>query len=375
MTWRGDRLLTYYIALAFHLGAALFALALSAFSPPPALSAGAPSKHLRVATREIPPFVFRENAKLSGFSVDLWEGIAQEMQARSELVVYASLPDMIQAVKSGKADLGIAAVSITAERSAEFDFSQPMFDAGLQILVRDQPGGGSSVWGTLSLLFSSAVLPFVGAALLLVLIPAHLVWWSERRHPRGMIESRSYFPGIFEACWWAGATLATQADQMPRSALGRIFAILWMFTAVLFVAYFTATVTSSLTVQQLQGDIKGPDDLPGKQVATTTGSTSAAYLRQQNVQALEFPKIDQAYDALVKGDVDAVVFDSPVLLYYAARQGKGKVNIVGPVFRKESYGIVFPQNSPHLRPVNAALLRLKENGTYQKLYDQWFGGK
>jgi polar amino acid transport system substrate-binding protein len=187
-----------------------------------------------------------------------------------------------------------------------------------------------------------------------------------------MIENRSYFPGIFEACWWAASTLATQADQMPKSALGRVIGVLWMFTAVVFVAYFTATVTSSLTVQQLQGDIKGPEDLPGKQVATTTGSTSAAYLRQQNNEPLEFARIEQAYDALLKGQADAVVFDSPVLLFYAAHQGKGKVNLVGAVFRKESYGIIFPQNSPYRRPVDNALLRLKENGTYQKLYDKWF---
>ena len=334
--------------------------------------AQAPAKPLRVATRVIPPFVFEENGKLAGFSIDLWQGISEQMKVGSEMVVSPTVTDLLAAVKSGKGDLGIAAISITAERSKEFDFSQPMFDSGLQILVRAQSGGGSSVPDALALLFSSAVLPFVGVTLLFILVPAHMVWWSERRHPRGMIGSRSYFPGIFEACWWAAATLATQADQMPRSALGRAIAVLWMFTAVVFVAYFTATVTTALTVQQLQGDIKGPEDLPGKQVATTTGSTSAAYVRQQNVQVSEFAKIEQTYEVLLKGQADAVVFDSPVLLYYAAHEGKGKVSVVGPVFRKESYGIVFPQNSPYRRPVNNALLTLKENGTYQRLYDKWF---
>jgi len=248
-----------------------------------------------------------------------------------------------------------------------------MFDAGLQILVRDQPGGGSSMAQTLSLIASSAALPVLAITLLFILVPAHVVWLAERRHPRGMLESRAYFPGIFEACWWAAATLATQADQMPRSLLGRVVGVLWMFTAVVFVAYFTASVTSSLTVQQLQGDIKGPEDLPGKQVATTKGSTSAVYLRQQNAQVAEFPRIEEGFDALLKGEVDAVVFDSPVLLYYAAHEGKGRVMLVGNVFRKESYGIIFPQNSPERRHVDNALLTLKENGTYQRIYDKWFG--
>jgi polar amino acid transport system substrate-binding protein len=337
--------------------------------------AQAPGNSVRIATRLVPPFVFEERGKLTGFSMELWQSIAEELKLSSETVKTADVKELLSTIKTGNADLGIAAISITAERSNEFDFSQPMFDSGLQILVREQPGGASVISAALRFLFSSAVLPFVAATLIFILVPAHIVWWSERRHPRGFIETRSYFPGIFEACWWAASTLATQADQMPRSALGRVIAVLWMFIAVVFVAYFTANVTATMTVQQLQGDINGPEDLPGKQVATTTGSTSAQYLRQQNAQVLEFPKIEEAYDALLKAQADAVVFDAPVLLYHAAHEGKGKVNVVGAIFRKESYGIVFPQNSSYRKPVDNALLRLKENGTYQKLYDKWFGSK
>ncbi|WP_338421848.1 transporter substrate-binding domain-containing protein [Nostoc flagelliforme] len=40
--------------------------------------------------------------------------------------------------------------------------------------------------------------------------------------------------------------------------------------------------------------------------------------------------------------------------------------------REESYGIVLPNNSQYRKPINQALLNLKENGTYQSLYDKWF---
>jgi polar amino acid transport system substrate-binding protein len=145
-----------------------------------------------------------------------------------------------------------------------------------------------------------------------------------------------------------------------------------MFIGVLFVAYFTASATTSLTVQQLQGDIKSVDDLPGKVVATTAGSTAASYLRQQNISILEVPKIEQAYEALQNKKADAVVFDAPVLLFYAANEGKGKVEVVGTIFRDENYGIVLPNNSPYRKKINSVLLSLKENGTYQTLYDKWF---
>ena len=63
-----------------------------------------------------------------------------------------------------------------------------------------------------------------------------------------------------------------------------------------------------------------------------------------------------------------------VLLYFASHEGKGKVQVVGPIFRKENYGIVFPDKSPLRKRVNEALLKLRENGTYDQLYKKWFGG-
>jgi hypothetical protein len=44
-------------------------------------------------------------------------------------------------------------------------------------------------------------------------------------------------------------TLATQADHMSRHWMARIVAVPWMFTAVVFVAFYTAQLTASLTAQ------------------------------------------------------------------------------------------------------------------------------
>ncbi|MEI6430780.1 MAG: transporter substrate-binding domain-containing protein, partial [bacterium] len=82
--------------------------------------------------------------------------------------------------------------------------------------------------------------------------------------------------------------------------------------------------------------------------------------------------IEDAYKELENGNVEAVVFDSPVLLYYAAHDGKGKVDTVGQVFKKEAYGIVFPPASRFRRPINESLLHLRENGTYDTIYNKWF---
>jgi polar amino acid transport system substrate-binding protein len=332
------------------------------------------TKPLLVATRTIPPFVFDDKGELSGFSIDLWRSISNQLGVQSKFIPYPTLVDLLTAVKNNVAALGIAAISITSERQQNFDFSLPMFAAGLQIMVRNLEGNSNAFSNILQLFFSPALLQVIGFALVLTLISAHIIWLFERNHKNGMID-KSYFPGIFQACWWAASTLATQAEEMPKGAIGRFIAVVWMFIGVLFVAYFTASATTLLTVQQLQGDIRSADDLPGKVVATTTGSTAAAYLKEHHISTLEVAKIEQAYSALLNKKADAVVFDAPVILFYAANEGKGKVQVVGSIFREENYGIVLPNDSPYRKKINNALLSLKEDGTYQTIYDKWFKTK
>jgi polar amino acid transport system substrate-binding protein len=345
-------------------------------TPQPSVSA-TPSpinKTLKIATRVLPPFVTEENGQLSGFSIDLWNKVAEEMKVKSEFQKTETVKDILDTVKSGKADVGVGAISVTAQREREMDFSQPIFDSGLQILARSQ-GAQGSIWRTLGQIFNPALLHLFGIMLIIILIPGHIVWLVERNHKGGFLENSAYFPGIFKTFWWAAATLATQAEEMPKGPLGRITAVIWMFISVVFIAYFTATVTTSLTVEQLQTSIKGVNDLPGKKVATVAESTSAKYLQQQNIEAKAFPKIEDAYNALNNSEVDAIVYDGPILLYYAAHDGKGKAQVVGSIFRKENYAIALPNGSPYRKDINSALLSVQEKGMYQEIYDKWFSSK
>lgn len=122
-------------------------------------------------------------------------------------------------------------------------------------------------------------------------------------------------------------------------------------------------------------DIKVLEDLKGKRVATKLATTSEDYLKK-NVDTKELkllPNTDNLFMELMSGGVDAVFFDSPPLLYFAKNQGKGKVKTVGPLYQGQPYGIAFPEGSPLREKVNIALLKFMEDGTYDKLYEKWFG--
>jgi polar amino acid transport system substrate-binding protein len=357
------------------LAALALAFVLTPFSA--ARAQGTDQQKLRVVTRVLPPLVTEQpGGKLSGFSIELWEKIAEKLKLEMSFHIAPNVGALLADVRAGKADVGVAAISITSAREAEFDFTQPILNAGLQIMVRGRgQDDGNPLSDLLGLLFSPAILVWLGIALLLIIIPAHIIWYLERDCPGGIIPTDKYYPGIFYALYWAATTLATQAEQAPRQWLARLVTVLWMFVGVVFVAFYTAQLAATLTVQQIQGGINGPEDLPGKTVATTAGSTAANAARQLRADVQEVGKIEDAFKALIDKQVDAVVFDAPVLLYYAAREGKGRVQLVGAPFRKEDYGIVFPRNSALRKQVNVALLALREDGTYLRLYDKWFTNK
>ncbi|MGO9266551.1 MAG: transporter substrate-binding domain-containing protein [Candidatus Binataceae bacterium] len=322
-----------------------------------------------------PPSVMQQNGSLTGFSVDLWSAIAARLKLKTSYQIMPDLSHLEEAMRSKSADLTLS-LFITSARDEDFDFSIPTLQAGLQIRVRDtgeKAQTASPLWDMLRLIFSQTTAEWLGMALLLVLIPAHLIWLLERNHPDGIIANRSYFPGIFQAIYWAVSTLTTQSESMPRQWLARGFSIFWMFAGVVFVAFYTAQLTTTLTVEQIRGAIEGPGDLPGKQVATIARSTAADYLRENNAQVQEFPTPDQMFKALRDKKVDAVVSAAPLLLYYAAHGGKGLVKTVGPEFNTAPAAIMVPLDSPLRRKVNLVLIALRENGTYQQIYDKWFG--
>ena len=129
-----------------------------------------------------------------------------------------------------------------------------------------------------------------------------------------------------------------------------------------------------LMVRADNASIHSLDDLHDKTVATKLGTTSADFARAAEPGDLKlFPNIDGAYLELQTGGADAVIFDSPAILYYIKTKGEDAVKTVGPLYQGQSYGIAFPQGSPLREPTTIALLTFMEDGRYDDLYEKWFG--
>lgn len=128
-----------------------------------------------------------------------------------------------------------------------------------------------------------------------------------------------------------------------------------------------------IMVRADEENIESVEDLKGKVVATKLGTTSANFCEEQGLETKLYDNIDGAYFELQKGGADAVIFDSPAILYYIKTDGQGKVKTVGPLYEGQQYGIAFPDGSELREKVNGVLEEMMEDGTYDELYEKWFG--
>ncbi|MFC4604856.1 glutamate ABC transporter substrate-binding protein [Rhodococcus kronopolitis] len=121
-------------------------------------------------------------------------------------------------------------------------------------------------------------------------------------------------------------------------------------------------------------DIRDVADLAGKRVCTAAGSTSLTHLQQAQPAAtvLTVPSWADCLVVLQQGQADAATSDDSILAGLASQDPY--LQIVGGSLSSEPYGIGINKSDPDLvRSVNASLERIRQDGTWSRLYDRWLG--
>jgi ABC-type amino acid transport substrate-binding protein len=325
---------------------------------------GAPGGTIKVGIKPLDPFVTRNGDQYYGFSIDLWNEIARRNSWQTSYVWHDTLPPLLRAVQTSTVDVGIAGITITKDREQVLDFSYPMFSAGLEVMTTSR--GNSSSWTSF---LTAGLGRYLLALLTALIIAGHLVWLATRRRTQlGYLAGVGL--GIYKA---AGLGLVGDygvAD--PQRPLGRAAAVIWTIVGVSFVSLFTAALASQLTVQNIESKITGVQDLNGAKVTTVTGSSAAGYLRTHDITFTGVSTINDAYRQLDSADVDAIVFDAPVLQHHIKLTRSTNETLVGGIFARENYGIALPTGSALRKKINETLLDITADGTYDELYSKYF---
>ena len=147
------------------------------------------------------------------------------------------------------------------------------------------------------------------------------------------------------------------------------------------VAFGVTTFVSPVRmVVKADSGIKTLNDLNGKAVATTTGTTSDRYIKQNekghNIDVKNVYGKDHAESFLMveTGRASAFVMDEVLLAGFIANAKNPKeFAIVGPALSTEPYGIMLRKDDPQFKAlVDKTLSGLMKSGEINKIYAKWF---
>lgn len=346
--------------------------ALGAQEPAPdTLTTPTAEKTLIVGVKVAPPFVIADGKGYTGLAIDLWLETARDHGWQFEYRDY-DLGGLLEAVSEGQVDVGLGAITATAEREKVLDFAHPITSSGLGIAVRTQ--GGSGWFAVVQALVSMAFLKVIGTLSLLLLGVGFLVWLFEhKRNSEQFGGSRSQ--GIFTGFWWAMVTLTTvgYGDSAPRTVPGRILGLIWMLAALLVVSFFTASITSALTVGKLTNQITSARDLGKFKVASIAESTSGDWLERNQVSYVKAESLDAALAELAANRVDAVVYDAPLLAWKIRKGYEAYLRVLPITLERQDYAFALPTGSPLREPIDTSLLTQINAPDWPERLEKYFG--
>ena len=232
---------------------------------------------------------------------------------------------MLAAVESEQADGAIANISITAACERVMDFTQPIFSSGLQIMVPFEQSNTT----ILSIILRRDFLLAIVAAFALLFGGGMVMWAFERRHQFYFDKPAS--EAMFSSFWWAFNLVVNGGFEQlaPRSFFGRIFGTLMVISSLFIISIFVVKITATLTVDAMQNNVAGINDLYEKRVGKIENSTAANFMDNRDMR---YPGLRELIDGFEAGELDAVIFDAPILAYYANTTGSYKAMMIARVF-------------------------------------------
>jgi len=358
-------------AAALVLAAALLPAAATA-ADPPAGDGDQPPQPLRVTVMPIAAAVDWKDQEPQGPMIDIWRDLERRLGVRGEFIRVATFRELLESLPAGKADVGLGPIAITEERERMMDLTHPIIHSGLRLAVRERHSSG--ILSALASLFSWRLIELLGVVVLLALASGHLLWWFEHG-PNPESFPPGYPRGVFEALWWIISTVVSGGcdNKHVASTLGRAIALAWMTGGIMLVAALTSMLTATLTAEQVAGRIHGPRDIPGRTIGCQEGAVTVDAVRRRGGVPREFRALDEAFEALHLGLIEAVVGENIQLIAMIQEPGRESCRVVGPLFESFDYGLGLPNGSPLREPLNAAILRMREDGAVDRIREQWLG--
>ncbi|XP_059497298.1 glutamate receptor ionotropic, kainate 5 isoform X2 [Stegostoma tigrinum] len=374
------------------------------------------NKSLIVTTILENPYVMRkrnfqqlaENDQYEGFCVDMLKELGDILKFNFKIKLVddglygapeanGSWTGMVGELIQRKADLAVAAFTITAEREKVIDFSKPFMTLGISILYRMHMGRKPGYFSFLDP-FSPAVWLFmllgylaVSCVLFLAARMSPYEWYNPHPCLRERVDILENQYTLGNSLWFpVGGFMQQGSEIMPRALSTRCVSGVWWAFTLIIISSYTANLAAFLTVQRMEVPIESADDLADQtniEYGTIQGGSTMTFFQNSRYQTYQrmwnymhskqpsvFVKTTEEGIARVLNSKYAFLLESTMNEYH--RKRNCNLTQIGGLLDTKGYGIGMPLGSPFRDEITLAILQLQENNRLEILKRKWWeGGK
>ncbi|KAK7395719.1 hypothetical protein VNO78_16286 [Psophocarpus tetragonolobus] len=307
----------------------------------------------------------KSNLSYTGFSIDVFKAAIHNLRYNLdfEFVPFnGSYDEMVEQVYNKTLDAAVGDTSIMAYRYNLVDFSQPYIESGIDMVVTEQPVKSKETWSFLEVYTKEMWLMMTALHIFVV-----LVMWSIERQVNEELK------GLGSMLWFLVTVIFYVHGEQIKSPLARIVLAPWLFVILIASSYFTASLTSMMTVSQLEPSVVDIQTLLKRNspVGCDGNSFIVKYLievqkfKHENVR--NFTSINDYATAFQNKDIAAAFFISPHAKVFLAKYSCRGFTKAGNTFRLGGLGFVFPKGSTLATDISEALLKVLESGQTEQL--------
>lgn len=327
------------------------------------------SDTLRVGYAGSAPFVV-QGSQPDGIVIDIWDEIAFGLKQTFNYVEFETVDSGIEAVQNNEIDVLIGPITINSNRANIISFSQPFFDTELAILA---PLMEPSIWDRIKPFISTTFLYAVIGLLIILSIVGFLFWIvegrkSEKDYGKGPIR------GIGSGVWLAVVTMTTvgYGDFAPRTPAGRFIMGSWMVISLILATSFVAGIATTFSLSRDDNKtITSLAQLEEQRVAIPNYKNISDRVRDYHGIPVTVHDVSEAYQLLMDGKVNAVLYDEVPLEYILESKKKETYVLSKKRIEPQYYGFVFSTESSFKHKVDLEIIHLREIQRISRIIEDW----
>ncbi|KAF7806605.1 glutamate receptor 2.9-like [Senna tora] len=341
-----------------------------------------------------------QSVKVTGYSIDvfnatlaylsLYHTISYEFRAfvNDDGSRAGDYNQLLYQIYQKKYDAVVGDVTIVANRSNYVDFTLPYAESGVKMLVKVGHDRHLRMWIFLAPFSWDLWLSIIIFCIFIGVIIHFMERNVNNKEDDEGVENSSRREQLTRVSilWLPLAQVVLPERESVVKNCSRFVLVLWLILACILMQSYTASLSSILTINQLQPNYPNANDLrkdPGIIVGYQDGSFVKELLGDPNRLGFEksrlknYSGIDEYKDALDKGSrkggADAIFDEVPYIKVFLKRYGSKNYAMVGPRYRTDGFGFAFAKDSNLTSYFSRAILNVTEGEEIEEIEERYFG--